>query len=78
MIFGERISGKYNKFREDYPVVRRYPFNSNRKRMSILIEVKDKSYLMTKGASEIVLNGCTAWLNSKTMEAIPIKSELRN
>lgn len=77
MSFGERIGGKYGKFRDDFPILKKYPFNSTRKRMSIMAEVRGFKYLFTKGASEIILGRCTSWLSCRTMEVRPIDSHTR-
>ena len=34
--------------------------------MSIVTNYKDQPYLFIKGASEIILGGCSEWYNSKT------------
>jgi magnesium-transporting ATPase (P-type) len=77
MMFGERIGGKYGKFRDEFPILKKYPFNSTRKRMSILTEVRNCKCLFTKGASEIILGKCTAWLNCKTMQTMQIDPSIR-
>lgn len=38
--------------------VEEIPFSSDRKRMSVLFKEKDKTFVFTKGAAEIVLNHC--------------------
>jgi magnesium-transporting ATPase (P-type) len=45
-------------------VLQLYPFNSERKRMSTIVRHRDGNQrIYTKGASEIVLEYCTRYLN---------------
>lgn len=50
----------------------RYPFSSSRKRMSIISSYKGQLHLFTKGASEIILEGCQDMFNQKTGTIEPI------
>lgn len=59
----------YEKIRESYQVIAKFPFNSSRKRMSVVISYKGHIVLFCKGASELVLKCCTRWHN-KTSDAI--------
>lgn len=45
----------YLEEREKNHAIRKFPFNSERKRMSSLIELDGKKIMLLKGASEIVL-----------------------
>jgi len=47
-----------------YQVVKRLPFNSKRKRMSIVLDIGFKKYrILMKGASEIILESCSHFHN---------------
>jgi len=54
------MAAKAGVFKEDLKFVRveEIPFNSNRKIMSVLCRFKNKDYVYTKGAPEILLNKC--------------------
>ena len=57
----------YRPIRLDHPVesfVKVFTFNSNRKSMSTVVRYGSGYRLLTKGASEIVLNRCTHILQS--------------
>lgn len=43
---------------EKYKVLAEFPFDSTRKRMSLVIEVDSQYFLMCKGADSIVLPRC--------------------
>lgn len=47
-------------------IERKFPFNSEKKRMSTIIEHRGKRLALLKGASEIVLASCSNWINSST------------
>lgn len=51
----------YEAIRKQYVIVNKFPFNSMRKRMSCIIvdPIINKSRLVIKGASEIVLESCS-------------------
>ena len=70
------MSVKYEDYREKYEVKHKFPFSSSRKRMSVVVNYKDSAHLFTKGASEIILSGCTEWYNSQNGEIEPITSEV--
>lgn len=46
--------------------------------MSVLVELKEHKYLLTKGASEIILGRCSTWLNCKTMLVHDIDAKTRS
>jgi Ca2+-transporting ATPase len=57
--FVEKLSGNYDQVRQTLKISQLYPFSSERKRMSILLEAEGNVHrLYTKGASEIVLQYC--------------------
>ncbi len=64
----EDLKADYRKFRSDRADFIRekieFPFSSQRKRMSVMINSDSGWSLYTKGASEIVLGQCTHMLNS--------------
>lgn len=62
----ERMGYNYEEMREEYPAIVKFPFNSKRKRMSILITENSKELLLLKGASEIVLTACDKWMCAQT------------
>ncbi|KAG2671737.1 hypothetical protein I3760_13G009000 [Carya illinoinensis] len=58
--FGLLLGGDINTFREDYKIVRVEPFNSVKKKMSVLVALPDGGGFRAfcKGASEIILETC--------------------
>jgi Ca2+-transporting ATPase len=48
----------YLQLREETPVVKHYLFDCNRKRMSTVVEIDQKSYLLVKGAPEVCSQLC--------------------
>jgi Ca2+-transporting ATPase len=51
----------YNKIREETPVQKQLLFDSNRKRMSTVVTIGGKRYLLVKGAPEIISMICTGF-----------------
>jgi Ca2+-transporting ATPase len=73
--FVEKLSGNYDKVRQTLKINQLYPFSSERKRMSILLEAQDNVHrLYTKGASEIVLQYCDK-IVSPSGEVTPLSDE---
>ncbi len=64
----EDMKADYRKFRSDRAEFIRgkieFPFSSQRKRMSVMVNSNSGWFLYTKGASEIVLGQCTHMLSS--------------
>ena len=59
MKFIEKCGLNYEAIREQREVLNRFPFTSSRKRMSVIVRNSEgKSQLITKGASELVLECC--------------------
>ena len=44
----------------------KFPFSSSRKRMSVIVKYEGQLHIFTKGASEMVLQGCSDWFNPIT------------
>jgi len=66
----------YKQIRSSLPQEYVVPFSSARKRMSTIVKSGAAYHIYTKGASEIVLNMCTHYLNNSAQK--PIDDELRN
>ena len=60
------IGVNYTEYRERYQPLFKYPFSSARKRMSVVVEMKDRNYIFVKGASEMILKCCTKWYDPST------------
>jgi len=59
LLFAEQLSGNYDQIRQQLQVEQLYPFSSERKCMSTLLQAQENHQrLYTKGASEIVLQYC--------------------
>jgi len=72
-----KIGEKFNLFKEDiekkYARVNEIPFNSERKMMSVIVRQeknKKKTYLYSKGATEILLNKCKFILENNKIRKI--------
>lgn len=61
----EKFGEKYEKWRDDFPTDKMFPFSSARKRMSSIIISNGKRIMLVKGASEMVLASCNKF-HSKT------------
>ena len=46
-----KVGVNYTEYREKYQPLFKYPFSSARKRMSVIVEIKEKNYIFVKGAS---------------------------
>ena len=55
---------EYQEIIDKTDIERKFPFNSEKKRMSTIIEHNSKRTALLKGASEIVLESCDKWLNA--------------
>jgi Ca2+ transporting ATPase len=64
----KRCGIEYRKYRESHPTMFKYPFSSARKRMSVVLEYNGSQIILVKGASEMVMNSCSDWLNPETNE----------
>ena len=62
----------YQDIRDKFPNPQRYPFNSERKRMSTIIEHEGKKIILLKGASEIVLSCCDKWMECSNGAICPL------
>lgn len=60
--FSDKCGLTYETLRGQAQVVHRFPFTSSRKRMSIITRTSDgRQRLVVKGASELVLDSCSAF-----------------
>lgn len=53
----------YVEYRAKYETKMKFPFNSARKRMSVIVSYQNENLIFVKGASEIVLQTCNRWYN---------------
>ena len=72
ILFAEKCGITYEKERDFHLATMKIPFSSKRKRMAMIIGQR----LVIKGASEIILEGCTK-LHSKSRGVISIDSSIR-
>lgn len=76
--FCVRSGYDYEKLRKDMPIVHRFLFDSARKRMSTIVEHNGGvRRIHVKGASEIVLESCTHYLD-ESGEKKPIDDQMKN
>ncbi|XP_065635397.1 calcium-transporting ATPase 4, plasma membrane-type-like [Quercus suber] len=78
MELGMLLGGDFNAYREEDNIVKVEPFNSNKKRMSVLVALPGSGGFQAfcKGASEIILKMCDKIVNADG-EAIPLSEEQR-
>lgn len=57
----------YSKFRKEINLVSQVPFNSDKKRMSSLINTEDNGVFLSKGAPEVLLEKCTYMQKGKNV-----------
>lgn len=76
--FGLLMGGDFKAYSEEYKILKVEPFNSVRKRMSVLVAMPGDGGVrgFCKGASEIILNMCDKVLNSDG-ESVPLSEEHR-
>jgi magnesium-transporting ATPase (P-type) len=53
-----RIKNKVAEIDQIYDICGEFPFDSNRKRMSLIVNWENRYFLMTKGADSSLLNRC--------------------
>jgi Ca2+-transporting ATPase len=58
LLWLEKSQINYDKMRHEFPIKKQYLFDGNRKRMSTVIEIENKRYLLVKGAPEIIAELC--------------------
>jgi Ca2+-transporting ATPase len=70
------VNKSYEKIRDQNMVVKRFNFSSERKRMTTIIQLENKTWrLHTKGASEVILELSTNVLVGGNV--VPMSSELK-
>ncbi|KAK9912963.1 hypothetical protein M0R45_036794 [Rubus argutus] len=76
--FGMLLGGDFNSFSEEYKILMVEPFNSIRKKMSVLVALpgSGRCRAFCKGASEINLGMCDKVVNTDG-EAVPLSEEQR-
>ncbi|KAJ4835750.1 Alpha carbonic anhydrase 4 [Turnera subulata] len=74
--FGLRLGGDFEAQRKEFQVLKVEPFNSERKKMSVLVAVPEGGYrAFCKGASEIVLSMCDKLIDEDG-NSVPLTEEL--
>uniref|UniRef100_A0A2N9IUY4 Calcium-transporting ATPase n=1 Tax=Fagus sylvatica TaxID=28930 RepID=A0A2N9IUY4_FAGSY len=78
MELGILLGGDFNAYREEYKMMKVEPFNSVKKKMSVLVALPGYGGFraFSKGASEIILKMCDKIVNADG-EAIPLSEEQR-
>ncbi|MBA0571483.1 hypothetical protein Golob_005055 [Gossypium lobatum] len=63
--FGLLLGGEFKKYREESTILKVEPFNSEKKRMSVLVSLSNggENRAFCKGASEIILESCNKVIN---------------
>ncbi|KAL5760390.1 hypothetical protein ACOSP7_018906 [Xanthoceras sorbifolium] len=76
--FGLLLGGDFKVDRQESAIVKVEPFNSVKKKMSVLVSLPNKGGFRAfcKGASEIILEMCDKIVNAKG-EAVPLSEEQR-
>lgn len=75
--FSDKCGITYETLRSQAQVVHRFPFTSSRKRMSIITRTSDgRQRLVVKGASELVLDACSAF-HKFSNEVVPMDDSMK-
>lgn len=74
--YADKNSLNYKEIREKYNRISELPFDSDRKLMSTVNKINDKSIMLTKGAPDIVFNRCKYALEDG--ELVSINEEIIN
>lgn len=63
----QRVEQTYNDFKTKYKVLKTIPFNSDTKKMTVVVEVEPEKRVRvyTKGASENLIDDCAYILDTK-------------
>jgi len=64
LVLAEKGGVNVNECRQKYKIIKEYPFDSERKMMSVLCTYKNERYLFVKGAPENILKRCTAAIDN--------------
>lgn len=78
--FGLMLGGDTKFYNDKYKIIKVEPFNSNRKKMSVLVSLPDsinKTRAFCKGASEIVVKMCDKVVNAEG-KVVDLNEQLRN
>ncbi len=59
-----------HKIRKEINVIDEIPFDSNRKRMSVVTRENNGTYVYTKGAFDVILDKCSHYLSGQTIEKL--------
>ncbi|KAL4476839.1 hypothetical protein ABPG72_010676 [Tetrahymena utriculariae] len=78
----EQAGYNYEDIRNQCQVEHKFPFNSKRKRMSVIVKVKTINggttrRIYVKGASELVLASCTKWHKKQDDQILPIDEKTK-
>jgi len=68
LVLSDLLGHEYNEVRKKQKVITLFPFSSDRKRMSTLVQHKAGARLFVKGASEIILGMCDTYLDTNGKE----------
>eukprot|EP01126_Amoeba_proteus_P060211 TRINITY_DN7940_c0_g1_i1.p1 TRINITY_DN7940_c0_g1~~TRINITY_DN7940_c0_g1_i1.p1 ORF type:complete len:1036 (+),score=226.04 TRINITY_DN7940_c0_g1_i1:730-3837(+) len=70
LVLAEKFGVDYKKLQVQYPPVRKWGFTSARKRMSTVVSKEGRYRLYCKGAAEIILDRCSAYLLNGNIELL--------
>lgn len=77
LLITARKMGLFHMINDDYKVIKEFPFDSKRKRMSVVIEDENKKrFLITKGAPEILLPRCSFYMDHHGKKALKSKQKI--
>ncbi len=58
LVFGEKIGFRYKEIRKNFKILHSFPFSSQTKNMTSLVEFKGKVLCLSKGSPEKILSQC--------------------
>lgn len=77
LLIAARKLGLGAMLKDDYTIIKEFPFDSTKKRMSVVIEDENKRrFLITKGAPEMIVPRCTYMLNEHGQERLTDKQTI--
>lgn len=77
LLIAARKMGLGPDLKDNFKVIKEFPFDSEKKRMTVVIEDENRRrFLITKGAPEMILPRCTHIVNEFGQERITDKEEL--
>lgn len=77
LLIAARKMGLFHMINDNYKIIKEFPFDSRRKRMSVVIEDENKRrFLITKGAPEVLLPRASFYMDQQGKKTLQSKQEI--